>query len=174
MRCNVCKNIVLLIPIQFLLFEQLLIPGLIMIAVLLIAIGLILWRENKQAPTTSISAGSPMELGNALIFGAIYLGIVLMVFYADKFWGTAGLYVSGIISGFSDVDAITINMSKFVERTQRVPVAASVVVLASLSNNMVKLVISLIRGDARLRKQIGITITLVLISGILYILMKEF
>lgn len=159
---------------SFLMFEQLLIPGLIMIAVLLIATGLILWRERKQAPTTSISAGSPMELGNALIFGAIYLGIVLMVFYADKFWGTAGLYVSGIISGFSDVDAITINMSKFAERTQRVPVAASVVVLASLSNNMVKLVISLIRGDARLRKQIGITITLVLISGILYILMKEF
>jgi len=159
---------------SFLLFEQLLSPGIIMIAVLLIAVGMILWRERRQALTTSISAGSPMELGNALIFGAIYLGIVLMVFYADKFWGTAGLYVSGIISGFSDVDAITINMAKFAERTQRVPAAASVVVLASLSNNMIKLAISLIRGDDRLRKQIGITLTLVLISGILYILMKGF
>lgn len=145
-----------------------------MIAVLLIATGLILWRERKQAPTTSIAAGSPMELGNALIFGAIYLGIVLMVFYADKFWGTTGLYISGIISGLSDVDAITINMSKFAEKTQRVNAATSVVILASLSNNLVKLVISLVRGDVRLRKQVGITIALVLSSGILYILVKGF
>ncbi len=159
---------------SFLLFEQLLIPDLIMIAVLLIATGLILWRERKQAPTTSIAAGSPMELGNALIFGAIYLGIVLMVFYADKFWGTTGLYISGIISGLSDVDAITINMSKFAEKTQRVNAATSVVILASLSNNLVKLVISLVRGDVRLRKQVGITIALVLSSGILYILVKGF
>ena len=115
-----------------------------------------------------------MELGNALIFGAIYLGIVLMVFYADKFWGTAGLYVSGIISGFSDVDAITINMAKFAEKTQRLEAATFVVILASLSNNMVKLIISLVRGDVRLRKQVGITIALVLFGGILYILMKGF
>ncbi|GEM_PF-1001483 len=159
---------------SFLLFEQLLSPGIIMIAVLLIAVGMILWRERRQAPTTSISAGSPMELGNALIFGAIYLGIVLMVFYADKFWGTAGLYVSGIISGFSDVDAITINMAKFAEKTQRLEAATFVVILASLSNNMVKLIISLVRGDVRLRKQVGITIALVLFGGILYILMKGF
>jgi uncharacterized membrane protein (DUF4010 family) len=159
---------------SFLLFKQLLIPGLIMIAVLLAATGLILWRKRKETATTSIPAGSPMELGNALIFGGIYMGILLMVFYADKFWGTTGLYISGMISGLSDVDAITINMSKFAEKTQRVNAAASVVILASLSNNLVKLVISLVRGDVRLRKLVGIAIAMVLISGILYMMMKGF
>ena len=155
-----------------LLFTQLLIPGLSMIAVLLAATGLILWRKRNEPATTSIAAGSPIELGNALIFGGIYMGILLMVFYTDKFWGTTGLYVSGIISGLSDVDAITINMSKFAENTQRLNAAASVVILASLSNNVVKLVISLVRGDSRLKMQVGVAISTLLISGILYILMK--
>lgn len=140
----------------------------------LAATGLIVWRKRNEPATTSIAAGSPMELGNALIFGGIYMGILLMVFYTDKFWGTTGLYVSGIISGLSDVDAITINMSKYAESTHRLTAAASVVILASLSNNMVKLVISLVRGDSRLKMQVGFTISTVLISGIIYILMKDF
>lgn len=156
------------------LFFKQLIPSLIMIAILLAATGLIVWRKRNEPATTSIAAGSPMELGNALIFGGIYMGILLMVFYTDKFWGTTGLYVSGIISGLSDVDAITINMSKYAESTHRLTAAASVVILASLSNNMVKLVISLVRGDSRLKMQVGFTISTVLISGIIYILMKDF
>ncbi|MBY0434554.1 MAG: DUF4010 domain-containing protein [Cyclobacteriaceae bacterium] len=159
---------------SFLLFNQLLIPGVMMIALLLASIALIMWRKRKETATTSIPAGSPMELGNALVFGAIYTGILFMVFYADKFWGTTGLYVSGIISGFSDVDAITINMSKFAEKTQRLEAATFVVILASLSNNLVKLMISLVRGDVRLRMQVGIAIAMVFISGILYVLIKGF
>ena len=134
------------------LFKELLVPCLSMIFVLITATGIMLWKKRTAPATIRLPAGSPMELTNALVFGLVYVAVMLMVYYANKFWSTTGLYLSGAISGLSAVDAITINMAKLSGKSYSIKAAASVIILASLSNNLVKLGISVVKGDRLLRK----------------------
>jgi uncharacterized membrane protein (DUF4010 family) len=69
-------------------------------------------RSQKIAPiTTAIELDNPVGILNALGFEILYVCISSFVFYADSYLGNKGLILPGLISGFADVDAITINIS---------------------------------------------------------------
>jgi len=153
-------------------FNILILPCGIMVAILLTSMGLTLWKKKNHQSTHLPELGSPLELTNAIFFAFIYTTIIYLVFYANKFWGANGLYVSGVISGFSDVDAITINMSKLSDKTE-VRVASAVIMLASFSNNLMKMIIGIFRGDSSLRRYIGITFMAVLLASLLFFLIES-
>lgn len=90
-----------------------------------------------------------------------------MVYYGNKYLGSVGLYLSGIISGFSDVDAITINMSKLAGSATQVHTSVIVIILAMLSNGLVKLGISLFRGNKKVRTIVGYSLAVVIIFGVI-------
>ena len=50
---------------------------------------------------------NPAELKPALVFGALYAIVLLAVAVAKEHFGSAGLYIVAIISGLTDLDAIT-------------------------------------------------------------------
>ncbi len=147
-------------------FLLLIIPNAVM-ALTMLGMTLFVLRKNGNSKTaTSIQLGNPIDLNNALGFAAIYTVILFMVYYGNKYLGETGLYLSGIISGFSDVDAITINMSKLAGNRTQVHIASIVIILAMLSNGLVKLGISLFKGDRKLKKQVGYALASVIIMGI--------
>lgn len=135
-------------------FKWLLIPCCLMGIGTSIAAYLLKQKTASHISSVPIQLGNPLNLSSVLLFGLQYLGITFLVYYANIYLGTQGLVITGLISGLADVDAINISMSKL-SLTQIDPaIAASIILLAVLSNTIFKLGVSYIKGSKKLRKQI--------------------
>jgi uncharacterized membrane protein (DUF4010 family) len=117
---------------------------------------------------------NPFELGPALTFGLIYAVILLAANTARLYLGNTGIYLSSIVSGLADVDAITLSLAELSQDTRDLDLqtAARGIVLAAVSNTLVKGGIVLGMGSMMLRKVImpGLLATLATAIGVLFIL----
>jgi uncharacterized membrane protein (DUF4010 family) len=81
--------------------------------------------------------------------------------------GDTGLYISSIISGIADVDAITLSMAELSKTgVIAMPKAALAIILATMSNTAVKGGIALMIGGKALRKPLLFAILMMLAVGI--------
>jgi uncharacterized membrane protein (DUF4010 family) len=117
---------------------------------------------------------NPFELGPALTFGLIYAVILLVANTARLYFGNTGIYLSSIASGLADVDAITLSLAELSRDADDLDLntAARGIVLAAVSNTLVKGGIVLGMGSAMLRKVImpGLLATLATAIGVVFIL----
>lgn len=134
------------------------------------AIGITLFfffRSKKQSPVNAdIPLGKPLNIAGALFFGALYTGILFVVAYASEFFGEGGIYVTSAIAGLSDVDAITISVSKLAEQTISAASAQNAILIATLANTIVKFGISVSAGSKELRKYLAIGYGVIMLAGI--------
>ncbi len=83
---------------------------------------------------------NPFELGSALKFTAMLVGIMFAVELARRYLGNTGVYALAVISGAADVDAITLSLSRLVGTELSIDIATKSILLAALSNSLVKFV----------------------------------
>jgi uncharacterized membrane protein (DUF4010 family) len=110
---------------------------------------------------------NPFELGPAVKFGLIYAVILLVSKAAQMYLPTAGVYLTSIVAGLTDVDAITLSMAEL-SNTGGLPMdtAARAIVLAAMSNTVVKGGIVLSSGSSALRKAVLPGLVVMLATGI--------
>jgi uncharacterized membrane protein (DUF4010 family) len=115
---------------------------------------------------------NPAELRSALIFGSLYAVVILLVAVVKDYFGAAGLYVVAVISGLTDMDAITLSTSRLVEQ-QRLESALGgrVILLALLSNLVFKGSVVALLGHRLLTKWIAILYGIALACGLLLLLL---
>ncbi len=145
-------------------------PCLLMAAVELGSAWSIMRNSVPTAPGKALELRDPLNILNALSFGLLYVSISLAVYYADVWLGEKGLMLSGVISGFADVDAINIAMSKMALDPNKLRVATQVILAAVLSNTLVKLSITMMRGSPLVRKLAGRSTVATMLAGLLYLL----
>ncbi|QXD14079.1 MgtC/SapB family protein [Rhodocaloribacter litoris] len=98
---------------------------------------------------------NPFELGPAITFGLLYALILLVANAAQMYLGSTGVYLSSIVSGVADVDAITLSMAELSrQNTLAHDTAARSIVLATVSNTLVKGGLVLGMGHRNLGKAI--------------------
>lgn len=117
---------------------------------------------------------NPFEIGTALTFGLIYAVILLAANAARLYLGNTGIYLSSIVSGLADVDAITLSLAELSQDAHNLDLqtASRGIVLAAVSNTLVKGGIVLGMGSMMLRKIIlpGLLATLATAIGVVFIL----
>ena len=98
---------------------------------------------------------NPFDLVSAIKFGLLYAAVLLIARTAQLYFGDPGIYISSLISGMVDVDAITLSLAQL-SRSGEVGmmVAANAIVLATIANTFLKGVMVLIGGAVMLRKAI--------------------
>lgn len=132
--------------------------------------GIVLIQRGKKAQvTTPVKLGNPMNILNALGFALLYVLTALLVFYGEKYFGSQGLLLSGLISGIADVDAITINISKLTAADHEPGLAVMVIVIATISNTLVKLGISLGKGSYEVKRKVSIGLCGIIATGLAYL-----
>jgi uncharacterized membrane protein (DUF4010 family) len=115
-----------------------------------------LYLRQRNVEADRVELANPFELRPALIFGAIYAVTLLLTRAAEIYLGQAGLYITGLIAGIADVNAITLTMAELSSR-QGGPaplVAVNTIVLAAVSNTIAKTGIVLWFGASSLRRAI--------------------
>jgi uncharacterized membrane protein (DUF4010 family) len=128
-------------------------------------------RNTKKIEATSeVELGNPVNILNAFGFGLLYVCISFLVLYANEYMGNKGLVLSGLISGLADVDAITISMSKFAGVAEKITVSALVIIVAAISNTLIKIIISSVKGSRELKRKVSLSLGVTILTGALYIL----
>lgn len=124
---------------------------------LLVSVGFILWMWRKAGAKNDgmPPQKNPTELRTALTFAAIYSVILVAVAYAKEHFGSSGLHLVALISGVTDVDAITLSTSRLVSGGTLSPEEAwPVIIIAVLSNVFSKGMLTLYLGGKGLFKVI--------------------
>lgn len=155
------------------IFNKAMLVGLIipLLIVLLTAfcIALFFYNSHFGKPQTiaKIVLGDPLNIKNAVFFGIFYMGILLLVSYANDVYGTRGIYVSSAISALTDIDAIAISVSKLGGATMDLLIAQNAILIAALSNTIVKIGIAVFTGSRQLKKYVLIGYGFIFIAGII-------
>lgn len=118
------------------LFLKLILPMLILAAATVV-FAYFLWRSAKNVKG-KIQLSSPFSLGPALKFGAFFAVILALAKLGYLFFSTKGIYLASFLSGFADVDAITVTLSQLALDDISVEVARNGIVIAALTNIAVK------------------------------------
>lgn len=106
---------------------------------------------------------NPFELGSALRFAALLALILLLVEAARHLLGDTGIYLIAVLSGMTDVDAITLSLSRSARGELDNQVATLGIYLAVLSNSLVKAaLIGLIGG-----RKLALATVPVMLGGLL-------
>ncbi len=126
-----------------------------------------LYFAPHAADGGDVPVSNPFELGPAITFGLLYGFILLVARTAQFYFGNTGVYISSILSGLADVDAITLSMAELSNQgTLESLTAARAIVFATMSNTVVKGGIVLSSGSAVLRRVMLPGFALMLLTGI--------
>ena len=140
---------------------------LIAMLVVCILIAVALYFPSRRQTAKMPEQKNPAELKPAFLFGALYALVLLAVAVAKQYFGSAGLYVVAIISGLTDLDAITLSTGQLADSNKiEARIAWQVILIAVLSNLLFKFGIVAALGSANLRKKVAWSFAGALVAGI--------
>lgn len=136
----------------------------------LICLGMFYSINKDSKDDTMPEPENPAEFKSALVFGLLYGAILLAVAFANEEFGDDALYIVAIISGLTDVDAITLSLSQLIKiDALNVSTGWKLILLASLSNLVFKGIMAGILGTKQLAKWIALSFGIAIIVGIFLI-----
>jgi uncharacterized membrane protein (DUF4010 family) len=125
-----------------------------------------LWPMSRGGEPVSVEGQQPADLKTAFTFAALYVVVLFAVAYAQQRAGTSGLYLVSVLSGLTDIDAITLSVARLVGSEQIDPAQGwRLIVVALLSNLVFKGAMAALLGDGRLRRWILLLFGLQLLAG---------
>ncbi len=128
-------------------------------------VSLVLWRRSRSRETGVVSAGAnPFELSEAIKFGLLFGIVTVVAKAAEAYLGATGLYLVGAVAGLTDVDAISLSMANLSTTSPNsVKTAAYTIIIAVISNTLMKAGMAAFMGAPALRRAI------VLVAVVLFI-----
>ncbi len=113
-----------------------------------------LYRNSKSADISLENPAitkNPLQLSEAVKFGLLFGVIYGAVAFVETRYGDIGVYVVSLFSGLTDVDAITLSLSQMAKDQKLAQIAAmNGIVIASVTNSLVKLAIVFWLGGSKL------------------------
>jgi uncharacterized membrane protein (DUF4010 family) len=93
-------------------------------------------RKGKKKNKKSIKLEQPFALMPAIKFGAFFLFIIFLSKLLQVLVGSSGLYLASALSGFADVDAITLTMASLSKMGQISNKVATISIILAASSNI--------------------------------------
>jgi uncharacterized membrane protein (DUF4010 family) len=143
-------------------------PPLLAVVGIMCVTGLVAYFINKEKGDHMPEQENPAQLKTALVFGAIYGLVILGTAAAKDYLGDSGLYIVAIISGLTDVDAITLSTSRLMNIGNISPANGwRIILVAALSNIAFKTALVGFLGNKGLLGKVALLFGIVLLGGLL-------
>lgn len=131
-------------------------PPIALMLLLFLVTSALVWRSATAAGRSPLDPGNPSELRPAILFAALYAGVLLLVAAAEARLGSAGLFAAAALSGLTDIDAITLSTSQLVGSGRiDADIGWRLVLLAALSNLAFKMAMAAVLGGRILARRLG-------------------
>jgi uncharacterized membrane protein (DUF4010 family) len=123
-------------------------------------------KEQKEVPEPK----NPAQFKSALVFGLLYGVILFVVAVVKAKMGNSALLAVSIISGLTDVDAITLSLSKLMgQGSLQTETGWKLIVVAGLSNLLFKGGMTYFLCGWKLFKWVGAAFGITIVFGLLLI-----
>ncbi|GGX46168.1 MgtC/SapB family protein [Saccharospirillum salsuginis] len=140
----------------------------VLMATLLYAPAIIIWRRHRADTRVENPKlhQNPLDLKSALLFGALLTAILLLGTWLKDWLGDAGIYLLAATSGITDVDAITLSLTRLSNDSLAMSTATLGIIIAASVNNLVKALMAAGIGSRSLGLRVGIPMSLSLVIGL--------
>jgi uncharacterized membrane protein (DUF4010 family) len=111
---------------------------------------------------------NPLKLSTAIKFGLLFAFVLIVVEYSQTLFGSSGVYLASFLTGLTDVDAITLSVTRLANSAQlSSDVAGVAVMIAALMNTISKGAIAYFSGSPELRNPvIKALISMILVGAV--------
>jgi uncharacterized membrane protein (DUF4010 family) len=121
-------------------------------------------RKDMEAESGPLPH-NPLEIGAALQMALLFQVVLFLIEAVKRFWGGAGLLVSGAVLGLTDVDALTISMARSSMEPDQLATAATAIAIGCLANTCFKLGIALVIGRGNFRRAVAVGFGLLILGA---------
>ena len=116
-------------------------------------------RQPLPADGDGPAPRNPFRLTPALLFGAAFAAVLLLTRWLASAYGSAGVLGAAVLSGFVDVDAITLSLSRLSATGDLPPAtAAAGIVLVAASNFCFKVGLVAVLGTRRITLSVAVAL----------------
>ena len=121
-------------------------------------IAFVMWRERETRVPPTPAAGSvagvgqnPLALASSLQMALAFQVVLFAIAWVQQAVGTTGVLLSATLLGLTDMDALTVSMTRYGAEPANVRSAATAIGIGVLSNTMLKLALVVGVGAPRFR-----------------------
>ena len=127
----------------------------------------VLWFKERHDTIQMPEQTNPTELKPAVVFGLLFAGVLFATAAGKAHFGQGGLYAVAVLSGLTDVDAISLSTAQMI-RDSRLDADTGwrLILLASLSNLVFKGLTVAVLGTRRLLGRIIVLFAVMMATGI--------
>jgi uncharacterized membrane protein (DUF4010 family) len=122
---------------------------------LLGVVAIALWWHVNPGATPRADVSNPLQIVPALQMAVTFQAVLFGVTLVRRWFGAAGLIASGAVLGVTDVDALTISMTKSVATGVDAHLAAEAIAVGILVNCVMKTVLALAFGTRAFSRWAG-------------------
>jgi uncharacterized membrane protein (DUF4010 family) len=127
---------------------------------------IIIWLCNRNHPKPMPEQKNPTQMKSALVFGAMYVGVLFALAAAKQFIGGGGLYLVAGLSGLTEMDAITLSTARMSITDPTIMLDGwRMIVIAAMANMVSKSMIAGLLGGWGLLRQILVLFAIPLAGG---------
>lgn len=131
----------------------------------------LVWRSSGPSPERSLS--NPSQLRGAILFAALYAGILLATAAVNAHLGAGALYWLALVSGLTDMDAITLSTARLVSTGVVETVQGwRMVVLAAAANLAGKAAFVALLGTREVIRHIALPFVVSLAAAVFLVLWR--
>ena len=142
------------------LARYLLVPGVAALVTLAFA-----WRSIREVEGQATLLRNPLQLRDALGMALLFQIVVYGVYYMKSWIGDVGVMASGFVLGLTDMDALTMSMTRNVGGDVTIQVACRAIALGIVANSLMKCAIAVVIGSPRFKWQAGGSLLAVAAAG---------
>jgi uncharacterized membrane protein (DUF4010 family) len=125
-------------------------------------------RRSHRRGRPSQTSPNPLQTIAALQMAALFQVVLIVVRAAQATWGRSGILTTAAVLGLTDVDALTLSMSRGVSSFETAALAIAVGVLA---NTILKAIVAAAFGDRRFAFRVAGTLAVSAAAGVSAIMM---
>ncbi|MBY0493424.1 MAG: DUF4010 domain-containing protein [Cyanobacteria bacterium] len=116
---------------------------------------LLAWRSLRDTHTPPQSLKNPLQFRGAIEMAGLFQIALFVVFYARREVGDRGLMLSGFVLGLTDMDALTLSMTRSVATGTAIDAAARAITIGIVANSLMKAGIAVVIGSAGFKWRAG-------------------
>lgn len=133
-----------------------------------IAYALWVWWQRRPGKTQGemVQLRNPLGLITAIKFAVLYAVIALLVKAAPQFGLAHSLLPLSFVSGLTDMDAITLSIARNLGGETPWRVATQAVILAAVSNTLLKAGLAVALGSPGLRTRVALVLGCTMLAGV--------
>jgi uncharacterized membrane protein (DUF4010 family) len=123
------------------------------------------WRTLRRSDAKAPEPKNPLQFRSAIEMALLFQAVLFGVFYLRQWIGERGLMAGGFLLGLTDVDALTMSMTRSVQSGTSVDAATRAIAVGIVANSLLKGGIAIVIGRRRFKWQAGLVLGAMAAAG---------